>query len=51
MRSTALLPPARSTRPANSRSGYAAEARAALDGRPDRASLETLTHIVVDREG
>jgi geranylgeranyl pyrophosphate synthase len=30
---------------------YAAEARAALDGRPDRASLETLTHIVVDREG
>ena len=30
---------------------YAAQARAALDGRPDRASLETLTHIVVDREG
>ena len=30
---------------------YAAEARAALDGQPDRASLETLTHIVVDREG
>ena len=30
---------------------YAAEARAALDGRPDSASLETLTHIVVDREG
>jgi geranylgeranyl pyrophosphate synthase len=30
---------------------YASEARAALDGRPDRASLETLTHIVVDREG
>jgi geranylgeranyl pyrophosphate synthase len=30
---------------------YAAEARAALDGQPDRLSLETLTHIVVDREG
>jgi geranylgeranyl pyrophosphate synthase len=30
---------------------YAAEARSALDGQPDRASLETLTHIVVDREG
>ena len=30
---------------------YAAEARDALDGRADRASLETLTHIVVDREG
>ncbi|HKO74800.1 MAG TPA: polyprenyl synthetase family protein, partial [Gaiellaceae bacterium] len=30
---------------------YAAEARTALDGQPDRASLETLTHIVVDREG
>ncbi|MEO8291314.1 MAG: polyprenyl synthetase family protein [Gaiellaceae bacterium] len=30
---------------------YAAHARAALDGQPDRASLETLTHIVVDREG
>ena len=30
---------------------YAADARAALDGQPDRASLETLTHIVVDREG
>ncbi|HEY7002991.1 MAG TPA: polyprenyl synthetase family protein [Gaiellaceae bacterium] len=30
---------------------YAAEARAALDGQPDRGSLETLTHIVVDREG
>jgi geranylgeranyl pyrophosphate synthase len=30
---------------------YAAQARAALDGQPDRASLETLTHIVVDREG
>jgi geranylgeranyl pyrophosphate synthase len=30
---------------------YAARARASLDGQPDRASLETLTHIVVDREG
>jgi geranylgeranyl pyrophosphate synthase len=30
---------------------YAADARSALDGQPDRASLETLTHIVVDREG
>ena len=30
---------------------YAGDARAALDGRPDRAALETLTHIVVDREG
>jgi geranylgeranyl pyrophosphate synthase len=30
---------------------YAAEARAALDGRANPASLETLTHIVVDREG
>jgi geranylgeranyl pyrophosphate synthase len=30
---------------------YASEARAALDGQPDRSSLETLTHIVVDREG
>jgi len=30
---------------------YAAQARAALDGQPDRVSLETLTHIVVDREG
>jgi geranylgeranyl pyrophosphate synthase len=30
---------------------YASQARAALDGGPDRASLEALTHIVVDREG
>jgi len=30
---------------------YAAQARESLDGRPDRGSLETLTHIVVDREG
>jgi geranylgeranyl pyrophosphate synthase len=30
---------------------YAAQARAALDGQPDCASLEALTHIVVDREG
>jgi geranylgeranyl pyrophosphate synthase len=30
---------------------YAVQARAALDGQPDRASLETLAHIVVDREG
>jgi geranylgeranyl pyrophosphate synthase len=29
---------------------YAAHARAALDGEPARASLETLTHLVVDRE-
>jgi geranylgeranyl pyrophosphate synthase len=29
---------------------YAARARAALDGEPDRASLEALTHAVVDRE-
>jgi geranylgeranyl pyrophosphate synthase len=29
---------------------YAARARAALDGEPDRASLEALTHLVVDRE-
>jgi geranylgeranyl pyrophosphate synthase len=29
---------------------YAAQARAALDGEPDRASLEALTHAVVDRE-
>jgi geranylgeranyl pyrophosphate synthase len=30
---------------------YAAHARAALDGEPDRASLEALTHLVVDRDG
>ena len=30
---------------------YAARARAALDGEPDRASLEALTHLVVDRDG
>jgi geranylgeranyl pyrophosphate synthase len=30
---------------------YAALARAALDGEPDHASLEALTHLVVDREG
>ena len=29
---------------------YAALARAALDGEPDRESLEALTHAVVDRE-
>jgi geranylgeranyl pyrophosphate synthase len=29
---------------------YAARARTALDGEPDRASLEALTHLVVDRE-
>jgi geranylgeranyl pyrophosphate synthase len=29
---------------------YAAQARAALDGEPDRASLEALTHAVVNRE-
>jgi geranylgeranyl pyrophosphate synthase len=29
---------------------YAARARAALDGEPARASLEALTHLVVDRE-
>jgi geranylgeranyl pyrophosphate synthase len=29
---------------------YAASARAALDGEPCRASLEALTHLVVDRE-
>jgi geranylgeranyl pyrophosphate synthase len=29
---------------------YAASARAALDGEPDRDSLEALTHAVVDRE-
>jgi geranylgeranyl pyrophosphate synthase len=29
---------------------YAARARVALDGEPDRASLEALTHAVVDRE-
>jgi geranylgeranyl pyrophosphate synthase len=29
---------------------YAARARAALDGEPDRASLEALTHAVVNRE-
>jgi geranylgeranyl pyrophosphate synthase len=29
---------------------YAAHARAALDGEPDRSSLEALTHAVVDRE-
>jgi geranylgeranyl pyrophosphate synthase len=30
---------------------YAARARAALDGEPDRASLEALTQLVVDRDG
>ena len=30
---------------------YAARARAALDGEPDRASLEALTRLVVDRDG
>ena len=30
---------------------FAARARAALDGEPDRASLEALTHLVVDRDG
>jgi geranylgeranyl pyrophosphate synthase len=30
---------------------YAARARAALDGELDRASLEALTHLVVDRDG
>jgi geranylgeranyl pyrophosphate synthase len=29
---------------------FAAQARAALDGEPDRASLEALTHAVVERE-
>jgi len=29
---------------------YARRARAALDGEPDRLSLEALTHLVVDRE-
>jgi geranylgeranyl pyrophosphate synthase len=29
---------------------YAERARGALDGEPDRASLEALTHLVVDRE-
>ncbi|MEX0816318.1 MAG: polyprenyl synthetase family protein [Gaiellales bacterium] len=29
---------------------YAARARAALDGHPDRDALEVLTHLVVDRE-
>jgi geranylgeranyl pyrophosphate synthase len=29
---------------------FAAQARAALDGEPDRASLEALTHAVVDRK-
>jgi geranylgeranyl pyrophosphate synthase len=29
---------------------YAARAREALDGEPERASLEALTHLVVDRE-
>jgi geranylgeranyl pyrophosphate synthase len=29
---------------------YAAQARVALDGQPDRASLEALTHAVVNRE-
>jgi geranylgeranyl pyrophosphate synthase len=29
---------------------YAEAARAALDGAPDRASLEALTHLVVDRD-
>ncbi|HEX2044157.1 MAG TPA: polyprenyl synthetase family protein [Gaiellaceae bacterium] len=29
---------------------YAARARAALDGEPERASLEALTHLVVDRD-
>jgi geranylgeranyl pyrophosphate synthase len=29
---------------------YAEQARAALDGAPDRASLEALTHLVVDRD-
>jgi geranylgeranyl pyrophosphate synthase len=29
---------------------YAARARAALDGEPDRASLVALTHVVVERE-
>jgi geranylgeranyl pyrophosphate synthase len=29
---------------------FAAQARAALDGEPDRVSLEALTHAVVDRE-
>jgi geranylgeranyl pyrophosphate synthase len=31
-------------------SGYAHDARVALDGQPDRAALEALTHAVVDRE-
>ncbi len=30
---------------------FAARARAALDGEPDSASLEALTHLVVDRDG
>ena len=30
---------------------FAARARAALDGEPDHASLEALTHLVVDRDG
>jgi geranylgeranyl pyrophosphate synthase len=30
---------------------HAARARAALDGEPDHAPLEALTHLVVDREG
>lgn len=30
---------------------FATRARAALDGDPDRASLEALTHLVVDRDG
>jgi geranylgeranyl pyrophosphate synthase len=29
---------------------YAARARSALDGHPERAALEVLTHLVVDRE-
>jgi geranylgeranyl pyrophosphate synthase len=34
----------------NVASAYAAHARAALDGSPERASLEALTYAVVDRE-
>ena len=41
--------PARSRRARAFALEYAARARAALDGEPDRASLEALTHLVVDR--
>ena len=51
-RARAASPPrARSRPPASFALDYAARARAALDGEPDRASLEALTHLVVDRDG